>query len=131
MLCWFESGHSDSLAYYASSSGNCHQAKLGRDWNYLNVQCLNFIPNITACPHFHGESRVENFIKMMESDYSIQTGLGIDDGVGIQVHGDKFRFRRIGEGGAYLLVRGANGGIEMKNLEFKEEYEPLENLRKR
>ena len=34
-ICWFESGHSDSMWYYDK-----------KNWDYIRVRCLNFIPFI-------------------------------------------------------------------------------------
>jgi len=101
----------------------------GKNWDYINVQCLNFIPGITGCPHFHGEDRVQSFLDMMKNDYSICVGLGVDDGVAIQIKGNHFRIRRNDDhqGNAYL-IRRCGGDLEMRALEIKEEYEPLDIL---
>ena len=39
-ICWFESGHSDSMSFYSP-----------KNWKYINVQGLGFIKGI-HCPHY-------------------------------------------------------------------------------
>jgi len=67
---------------------------------------------------------------MMKHDFSISVGLGVDDGVAIQIKGNHFRIRRNNDhdGNAYL-IRRCGGDLEMSALEIKEEYEPLDILR--
>jgi dipeptidase E len=56
-ICWFDSGHSDSMAFY-----NPHK------WNYINVRGLGFIKGI-HCPHFNGRTggvhRRKDFLGMI------------------------------------------------------------------
>jgi len=44
-ICWFDSGHSDSMSFY-----NPH------DWQYINVKGLGIIQGIN-CPHYNGRTR--------------------------------------------------------------------------
>ncbi len=44
-ICWFDSGHSDSLSFYNPN-----------DWKYINVKGLGLIPGIN-CPHYNGSTR--------------------------------------------------------------------------
>lgn len=44
-ICWFDSGHSDSMSFYYP-----------RDWKYINVKGLGFIPGV-HCPHYNGMTR--------------------------------------------------------------------------
>jgi len=133
MLCWFESGHSDSMSYYYSAFRHQIQEKV--KWNYVNVQCLNFVPHITGCPHFHGENRVNNFVNMMKEDYSISTGLGVDDSVAIQIRGNEYRIRMDGdsmpEDGAWHCRRDDDnmGNVDVIKLDVQEDYRSLDLLR--
>ena len=43
-ICWFDSGHSDSLSFYNP-----------KDWKYMNVRGLGLIPGI-HCPHYNGRT---------------------------------------------------------------------------
>jgi dipeptidase E len=66
-ICWFDSGHSDSMSFYNP-----------RQWKYINVSALGFLPGI-FCPHYNsmtlGIPRRKDFREMIR-----QTG-----GVGIAV----------------------------------------------
>ncbi len=44
-ICWFDSGHSDSLSFYNP-----------RTWKYIKVKGLGLIPGIN-CPHYNGKTR--------------------------------------------------------------------------
>jgi dipeptidase E len=44
-ICWFESGHSDSMSFYNP-----------RKWEYINVKGLGLIKGI-HCPHYNGRTR--------------------------------------------------------------------------
>jgi dipeptidase E len=134
MLCWFESGHSDSMSYYYTNETNRH-GRLGTDWFYVNVQCLNFIKGLTGCPHYHGEDRVEWFHKMVKEDYSINVGIGVDDGVAFQVEGDGYRiFKSSNEddSGAWRVYRRTNregkAVVEEEAIEVKDDFAPLADL---
>ena len=44
-ICWFDSGHSDSMSFYNP-----------RKWKYINVKGLGIIQGIN-CPHYNGRTR--------------------------------------------------------------------------
>ena len=44
-ICWFDSGHSDSMSFYNPGQ-----------WKYINVKGLGLIPGIN-CPHYNGKTR--------------------------------------------------------------------------
>jgi dipeptidase E len=44
-ICWFDSGHSDSMSFYNP-----------RQWKYINVKGLGIISGIN-CPHYNGRTR--------------------------------------------------------------------------
>lgn len=44
-ICWFESGHSDSMSFYSP-----------RKWKYINVRGLGLIKGI-HCPHYNSRTR--------------------------------------------------------------------------
>jgi dipeptidase E len=44
-ICWFDSGHSDSMSFYSP-----------RKWKYLNVKGLGLIKGI-HCPHYNSRTR--------------------------------------------------------------------------
>jgi dipeptidase E len=68
-ICWFDSGHSDSMSFY-------HPPK----WKYINVRGLGIIPGIN-CPHYNGKTRgiprrknFQNLIRKIG-----RTGIAIED----------------------------------------------------
>jgi dipeptidase E len=44
-ICWFDSGHSDSMSFYNPQK-----------WEYINVKGLGFLQGI-LCPHYNGMTR--------------------------------------------------------------------------
>ena len=44
-ICWFDSGHSDSMSFYDP-----------QNWRYINVKGLGLVRG-TCCPHYNGVSR--------------------------------------------------------------------------
>jgi dipeptidase E len=44
-ICWFDSGHSDSMSFSNP-----------RNWNYINVRGLGFVKGV-ACPHYNSRTR--------------------------------------------------------------------------
>ena len=68
-ICWFDSGHSDSMSFY-----NPH------NWNYINVKGLGLIQGI-HCPHYNGKTggvpRRKNFQQMIRKIGGV--GIAIDN----------------------------------------------------
>lgn len=69
-ICWFESGHSDSMSFYNP-----------KRWKYINVRGLGFLKGI-HCPHFDGHTlgvpRKKHFERM----------IGKIGGMGIAIEND-------------------------------------------
>ena len=57
-ICWFDSGHSDSMSFYNP-----------KKWKYINVKSLGLIKGI-HCPHYNsetlGKKRKSEFMKMIQ-----------------------------------------------------------------
>ena len=68
-ICWFESGHSDSMSFYNP-----------KKWKYINVRGLGFIKGI-HCPHYDSETlgvpRKNRFRNMIQKIGGI--GISIDE----------------------------------------------------
>ena len=68
-ICWFDSGHSDSMSFYNP-----------RKWKYINVRGLGFIKGI-HCPHFNGRTggvrRRKDFLRMIRKIGG--TGIAIEN----------------------------------------------------
>jgi len=73
-ICWFESGHSDSMSFYNP-----------KKWNYINVHGLGFLKGI-MCPHYNGGTngvpRERKFREMIKKTGS--TGIAIDEGCAVE-----------------------------------------------
>lgn len=76
-ICWFQYGHSDSIAYYHPD-----------DWDWIRVKCLGILP-FTACPHVLAEGRLQHFQKMILKKGGL--GIALDDCTAMEVIGDEFR----------------------------------------
>ncbi|HWZ31259.1 MAG TPA: peptidase E [Bryobacteraceae bacterium] len=72
-ICWFESGHSDSMSFYNP-----------RRWKYINVRGLGFIKGI-HCPHYNsmtrGVPRRKHFREMIRKTGGI--GIAIENNCAI------------------------------------------------
>src|SRR5579863_10072882 len=73
-ICWFDSGHSDSMSFY-----DPHK------WKYINVKGLGIIPGIN-CPHYNGRTRGiprrKNFQEMIRKTRG--TGIAIDNNCAVE-----------------------------------------------
>jgi len=73
-ICWFDSGHSDSMSFYNP-----------RKWKYINVKGLGIIQGIN-CPHYNGKTggipRRTNFQDLIQKTGGM--GIAIDNNCAIQ-----------------------------------------------
>jgi dipeptidase E len=73
-ICWFDSGHSDSMSFYNP-----------RKWKYINVKGLGIIQGIN-CPHYNGKTRGvprrKNFQELIRKIGSV--GIAIDNHCAIE-----------------------------------------------
>ncbi|MFA7277658.1 MAG: peptidase E [Candidatus Gracilibacteria bacterium] len=73
-ICWFESGHSDSMSFYNS-----------KKWDYVKVRGLGFVKGI-MCPHYNsgtnGVPRERKFQEMIKKTGG--TGIAIDEGCAVE-----------------------------------------------
>lgn len=70
-ICWFNYGHSDSMAYYQPEK-----------WDWIKVKCLGILP-FTACPHVLAEGRLKHFKNMIQK--TGRMGIALDDCAAIEV----------------------------------------------
>lgn len=105
-ICWFDSGHSDSMAYYNP-----------RKWKYINVRGLGLIKGI-HCPHYNsgtkGIPRRKNFQKMIRKLGGI--GIAVEDNCAIEFLDGKF-YRVIPSkprAGAYEVYRNGDKVVSNK-----------------
>lgn len=120
-ICWFDGGHSDSMdpdTYYpamqakfgssrSASNQNLEESSAAssekKDWNYIRVPGLGFLPGI-VCPHHdriqsNGLLRAHDFDQMLLRQYQQQKvndndddcgeiGIGIDHWAALVIDGD-------------------------------------------
>jgi dipeptidase E len=115
-ICWFDGGHSDSMdpdSYKGSmlerfgtasssssttindeSSAAPTDAEPAKDWHYMRVPGLGFLPGL-MCPHHdrvqsNGVLRAKDFDQMLLK-HSGELGIGIDHWAALVVEGDSYR----------------------------------------
>ena len=117
-ICWFDRGHSDSMAFYNPD-----------DWNYIAVTGLGLVEGI-ACPHYNshtnGVPRREDFHQMLKR--LRRPGLAIDNNCAVAFTDDGFRVlstRR--RANAYALSVKGGEPIQRK-LPKTEHCTPIEFL---
>jgi len=120
-ICWFDSGHSDSMHIYGQ-----------KNWQYINVKGLGFIKGI-HCPHFDshtgGRSRRRDFMKFM-SKYS-QVGIGIDEKCAIEFVDDKYRVIVANRDSRAYRVFRLKGKVKIEEIERSKEFTPIRDLYKK
>jgi len=124
-ICWFEHGHSDSMAYYDKDH-----------WRYIAVTGMGLVKGI-ACPHYNGRTygvpRRRDFHEMLlrRGGGGLRHGgggLGIDNHCAVVFADAGFRVvsakPRLG---AYAL-QAKPGGVARRKLPQTAEYLPVEML---
>lgn len=119
-ICWYESGHSDSMYYYNP-----------KKWDYIRVHGLNFIPFIN-CPHYDsqtGRKKRKNDFKRMMKKYPGQIGITCDDSVAIEYLGDKFRVLSNQKTSHAYRVYWKEGKFYEEKLENTSKFLPMKKLK--
>ncbi len=100
-ICWYESGHSDSMSFY-------HPEK----WDYINVRGLGFLKGI-HCPHYNGKTlgiaRRSSFKKMMMKIGG--TGFAVDNSCALMFEGKQISSISAKKGAAAYKVFKKKGKI--------------------
>ena len=118
-ICWFQSGHSDSMSFY-----NPH------DWRYTNVKGLGLISGI-HCPHYNGRTlgaaRRRDFQNMILRTKGF--GIAMEDNCAIAFIDDKY-YKVISSkpgAGAYK-VYSLRGALVSERLQLKPGLSPIAEL---
>ena len=118
-ICWFESGHSDSMSFYNP-----------KKWKYINVKGLGLIEGI-HCPHYNGMTggvpRRREFRKMIDKIGGL--GIAIENGCAIEFIDGRF-YRVIASrrnAHAYTVVK-RNGKIVSHSVPQTKKLMPIELL---
>lgn len=118
-ICWFDSGHSDSMSFY--DPGN---------WEYINVKGLGLIGG-SLCPHYNsmtrGVPRRKAFREMIRK--SGGTGIALENNCAIEFIDDRF-YRVISSKAnsrAYRLYK-SGGNVVAEQIRREEQLAPVEAL---
>jgi dipeptidase E len=118
-ICWFESGHSDSMSFYNP-----------RKWKYINVKGLGLLKGI-HCPHYNSMTRRiprrRSFRDMIRKTGGI--GIALENNCAIEFVDGKF-YKVITSRGyarAYRL-RKNRGKIEAERISQEKQLAPIESL---
>lgn len=114
-ICWFESGHSDSMSFYNT-----------KKWKYINVHGLGFIKGI-HCPHYDsqtlGAPRKTHFCEMIQKIGGM--GIVIDNNCAIEFLDDKYKVITSNKSAKAFRVFKENKKIISKRIEQKNELTPI------
>lgn len=117
-ICWFESGHSDSISYYGK-----------KDWDYICVKGLGFLKGI-HCPHYNGHTagqwRRKDFARFMKQHRGI--GIAIDNFCAIGFYGDNYQVIPFREGAKAFRVLWQRGHIREEPLIQSRKTRPVKDL---
>jgi dipeptidase E len=115
-ICWFDSGHSDSMSFYNP-----------RHWKYINVKGLGLI-NGVHCPHYNGMTRGaprrKAFREMIRRIGGI--GIALENNCAIEFREDRF-YRVISSKAhsrAYRLYKNG-GGVIAEQIRQQERWAPI------
>jgi dipeptidase E len=118
-ICWFDSGHSDSMSFYNP-----------RRWKYINVRGLGLVKGI-HCPHYNsrtrGIPRRKHFREMIRKVGGI--GVAIENNCAIEFIDGRF-FRVISSKPDALAYRvyKKGGGVVVEQMRQYKRLTPLECL---
>ena len=117
-ICWFNWGHSDSMAFY-------HPER----WRYIRVRGMGLVGAL-CCPHFDsdmaGVKRKEDFQQMVRKHSDV--GIGIDNNCAVEVVDDTYRvITSQAAAGAYKLLNRSEEVLAQR-LDQKEEFESIAQL---
>ena len=118
-ICWFDSGHSDSMSFYNP-----------KKWKYINVRGLGLVSGI-HCPHYNGMTggvpRRREFREMIRKIGGL--GIAIENGCAIEFIDGRF-YRVIAartNAHAYTVVK-RDGKVVSHEIPRTKKLEPIESL---
>jgi len=119
-ICWFESGHSDSMSFYNS-----------KKWEYIKVKGLGFIKGV-HCPHYNSQTlsvlRKNHFRNMIQKIGGM--GIAIDNNCAIEFIDDKYRIITSNKNGKAFRVFKKKSIVHSERIPQVERLMPTEDLYK-
>jgi len=118
-ICWFDSGHSDSMSFYNPQK-----------WKYINVRGLGFIKGI-HCPHYSGMTRGvprrKDFREMIRKTGGI--GIAVENNCAIEfIDGRFYRVIRSKTRARAYKVYKSGGEVVAEQICQQKELAPVEFL---
>jgi dipeptidase E len=118
-ICWFDSGHSDSMSFYSPQK-----------WKYINVKGLELIDGI-HCPHYNsrtrGVPRRKHFRDMIRKTGGV--GIAIENNCAIEFIDD--RFYKVISSKSYsraYRVYKSRGNVVAEQIPQRKQLAPVESL---
>ncbi|HEY2461772.1 MAG TPA: peptidase E [Candidatus Acidoferrum sp.] len=118
-ICWFTSGHSDSMSFYSP-----------RKWEYINVRGLGLIKGI-HCPHYNSETRGiprrKHFRGMIQKTGGF--GIAIENNCAIQfIDGHFYRVISSKKRSRAYRVYGRSGKVIARQIRQETAFAPIDSL---
>ena len=117
-ICWFNWGHSDSMASYHPDN-----------WSYIRVKGMGFIEAL-GCPHYDsdtdGVKRDQDFQHMVRKHSEV--GIAIDNNCAIEVVDNRYRIITSQKGAEAYRLEKQRGEFSVERIEQKKEYAPIASL---
>lgn len=113
-ICWFESGHSDSMHGYG------HEP-----WEYIRVSGFGFVPGM-VCPHYHHKDRRVECRRMIRRRG--MATVAVDDHAAVEVIGDRYRILAARRHAGVWLVGRRKGRVIERRVPRQRELQPLSEL---
>jgi len=115
-ICWFDSGHSDSMSFYDP-----------HDWKYINVRGLGLIHGI-HCPHYNSSTRKvprrREFREMIRKTGGV--GIAIENNCAIEFIDERFyRVIRSNEYARAYRVYKRGGDVVAEQIPQLEQLTPI------
>jgi dipeptidase E len=121
-ICWFDSGHSDSMSFYNP-----------RKWKYINVKGLGLINGI-HCPHYNsmtrGIPRRKHFREMIRKTDGM--GIAIENNCAIEfIDGRFYKVIRSKSYSRAYRVYKSGGEVVTEQIRQQKQLAPVESLSRR
>ena len=118
-ICWFDSGHSDSMSFYNP-----------RKWKYINVRGLGLIKGI-HCPHYNGMTRGiprrKHFRDMIRKIGGM--GIAVENNCAIEfIDGCFFRVLSSKDYPRAYSVYKSGGEVVARQIHQQKQLAPVESL---
>jgi dipeptidase E len=118
-ICWFDSGHSDSMSFYNPKA-----------WKHINVRGLGLIHAI-HCPHYDGRTRGVSRRKDFQSMIGRTGGVGIalESNCAIEfIDGRFYRIIRSNDHARAYRVLRTGDGVKARQIRQDRRLQPVELL---